>query len=754
MMLRKSIFTLLVLSSTAMSHAAASFDPATVLRQLTDEEKVALLVGVSSNGCNASGDVGRLEKNAMGAAGATHAVPRLGVPSIILADGPAGLRINPTRKGENRTYYCTGFPVGIHLASTFNPQVVRKVGAAMGNEVLEYGVDVLLAPGVNIQRNPLCGRNFEYYSEDPVAAGLTAAAFIEGVQSQGVGTSLKHFAVNSQEVNRLANDAIVSERALHEIYLRNFEIAVRKAGPWTIMTSYNYINGTHATECKWMLEDLLRGQWGFEGAVMTDWGGGYRMASAVAAGNDMIQPGADKYYNEILDALHDGTLSRQDLDRSVLRVLELVARSPKARGYVPGNNPDMASHAQVALEAAQEGIVLLKRNALPLASSGKIALFAVGSYDFIAGGTGSGDVHRPYVVNLQDGLKKAGFSMDEGVDAFYSEYMKEERSRTDVINKSLPWYVPHERALEACPAGVIKASAQTSSAAIVTFSRISGEGKDRIEGMDFELDGREIQLLKTVSEEFHACGKKVVVVLNICGAVQTASWRDMADDILVCWLPGQEGGTAVADVVSGRVNPSGRLPISFPMKYTDDPSSSDFPQIIPDKPFNYSHYRNFRDGRIRRDIKDIDYTEYKEDIFVGYRYYVTRDVEVAYPFGYGQSYTTFAWDGFSVKKSDDGAFVAKIKVTNTGECSGKDVVQLYVKAPSSSLEMPARELKGYAKTPLLAPGESAEMEIDVPEEYIAYYDPQRHGWITPKGKYTFIAARDAVTIVRKCTVCM
>jgi beta-glucosidase len=280
-----------------------------IVKELTLEEKAHLVVGANMKDRKMAGEVGYTEYIVEGAAGITYPVKRLGIPSIVLADGPAGLRISPTRKGDSRTYYCTGFPVGTHLAATWNDEIVRRVGEAMGDETKEYGVDVLLAPGVNIMRNPLCGRNFEYYSEDPLLAGRTAAALINGVESQGVGTSLKHFCANNQEINRLANDSRVSQRALREIYLRNFEIAVREAQPWTIMTSYNYLNGRYTSEDRGLLEDVLRGEFGFEGTIMTDWGGGLDAAAQVAAGNDMIQPGKPAHYEAIVRAVREGRLS-------------------------------------------------------------------------------------------------------------------------------------------------------------------------------------------------------------------------------------------------------------------------------------------------------------------------------------------------------------------------------------------------------------------------------------------------------------
>ena len=712
-----------------------------VIAAMTPQEKCILLVG--GRAAKAFNGIGLTEKGVPGAAGTVNGIPRLGIPQIVLADGPAGLRISPVREPESRTYYCTGFPIATMLASTWNPELVEQVGRAMGNEVLEYGVDVLLAPGANIHRNPLCGRNFEYYSEDPLLSGSMAAAMINGVQSNGVGTSLKHFALNNQELNRLANNAIVSERALREIYLRNFEIAVRKAQPWTIMTSYNYINGVHAAENHDILTDMLRGEWGFEGAVMTDWGGGYDVPGMIRAGNDMIQPGSESRYNILLESVKDGTLSMEDLDACVERVLKLIVKSPKFRGYQPSEAPDLQAHAKICKQAADEGVILLENHrALPIPAGTKIALFGVTSYDFIAGGTGSGDVHRPYVVDLKEGLANAGFTLDSPVDSFYTVFMALEKMRCKRINADSPWYIDRERAIEAVPVELIERSALTADAAVITFGRVFGEGKDRDYYHSYLLSAREQELLQRVSKAFHAQGKQVTVILNIGGLVEMASWKDLADAVLLCWQPGEEGGNTVASVLSGQVNPSGRLPMTVSVSYDREPSAGNFPQVFADKPFNYSFYRQIK-GHPYHTVKDIDYTLYDEGIYVGYRHFCTFDPKgVLYPFGYGMSYTSFSWSGMKVDQTPDG-WTVRVDVANTGKAAGKDVVELYVKAPGKDMDKPARELRGFAKTPLLAPGESCEVEISLSRDQLASFNEKTSSWQVEKGRYTFIAARDA-----------
>ena len=712
-----------------------------IVSLLTLEEKAAILVGCGSS---AFDGIGRNDIGVKGSAGATHAIPRLGIPSIVFADGPAGLRIDPTRPGTDKTFYCTGFPIGTMLASAWNPELVQEVGEAMGNEVLEYGVDVLLGPGANIHRNPLCGRNFEYFSEDPVLAGETAAAYINGIESNGVGACIKHFAANNQELNRLHNDARLSQRALREIYLKVFEIAVRKSQPWTLMTSYNYINGTHASEAPWLLTDILRGDWGFEGTVMTDWGGGYDTAAQIHAGNELIQSGSDARYNALIEAVRSGRLAMADVDRSVTRALELIVKCPAYRGYKHSDAPDLEAHAAVCRKAADEGMVLLKNDgALPAGPSGVTALLGVTSYAFIAGGTGSGDVHRPYVIDLQQGLSDGGFTLDKGLDEFYSAYMQDERWRCKMIDGNNSWVIDRERPIEALPADLIRQAAESADRAFVTFGRVFGEGKDRDLHYSYMLQDRELDLLRETSRAFHARGKKVTVILNIGGVVDVRSWEDLADAILICWQPGEEGGHSLADVLSGAVNPSGRLPMTISDAYEHEPSAPNFPRIYADKPFNYSFYRRLEGNKKDYTVKDIDYTDYEEDIWVGYRYFQTKAPRhVAYPFGYGLSYTTFKWSGLKVAAAD-GGYSVRVTVRNTGKVAGKDVVQLYVKAPGREMEKPARELKAFAKTPLLQPGESCTVEMFVSSESLASWDEKSSSWSVEKGRYRFIAARNA-----------
>lgn len=723
-----------------------------VVSAMTIEEKCTLIMGgraVSFNG------IGHTNTGVPGAAGVINGIPRLGIPTVVLADGPAGLRISPTREGDSRTFYCTGFPIATMLSSTWNLDLVKEVGVNMGNEVLEYGVDVLLAPGANIHRNPLCGRNFEYYSEDPFLSGKVTAAMIDGVESNGVGTSLKHFAVNNQEYNRLANNAIVSERALREIYLRNFEIAVREAQPWTIMTSYNFINGEHAAESQRLLTDILRDEWGFEGVVMTDWGGGYDDPAIVRAGNEMIQPGSDKRYMNLYNAINDGSLSMEYVDSAVERILSLVVKTPKFKGYKPSEAPDLKAHAEVCKRVADEGVVLLKNNsaALPVSLEKEIALFGVTSYDFIAGGTGSGNVNRPYIVDLKEGLSNLGVKLNQEVDAFYKAYMKEEEPRRKRIDGNNAWFIDSERAIEVIPEQLIEKAAVNSEAAVITIGRIFGEGKDRDYYHSYLLSKREQELIDRISRAFHKQGKKVTVILNCGGLVEMCSWQDKVDAVLMCWQPGQEGGNTVASVLCGKVNPSGHLPVTISTSYDKEPTADNFPQVVADKPFNYSFYRQIKSLKLPLNtVKDIDYTNYEEGIYVGYRYFNTFDRKaIAYPFGFGMSYTDFIFKDMKLEPAEGGWNVS-VKVTNTGKTSGKDVVQIYVKSPKGELDKPERELKGFAKTPELAPGESCVLTIFVSKESLASYHESKNAWVVDSGRYTFIAAQDALDNSLRATI--
>ncbi len=705
-----------------------------VVKAMTLEEKVHLLIGTGMAGFDGSeAVVGATRSLVPGAAGTTYPIPRLGIPAIVLADGPAGLRIDPTREGDEATYYCTHFPIGTLLASTWDTGLVESVGQAMGNEVLEYGADVLLAPALNIHRNPLCGRNFEYYSEDPLIAGKIAAAYVRGIQSNGVGTSIKHFAGNNQESNRMANNSIVSERALREIYLKGFEIAVKESDPWTVMSSYNYINGQYASESKDLLTDILRSDWGYRGTVMTDWFGGSDGAAQVTAGNDMLQPGLDKQYNQIIAAVKDGSLDEKLIDRNVKRILNLIVRTPRFKGYKYSNKPDLAAHAAVTRQSATEGMVLLKNdnNTLPLKPScKKVALLGCTSYDFIAGGTGSGNVNRAYTVSLLEGLQNAGYQLDAKLGSDYKAHIETERAKAENSDNPLAKFLPTPRPGEMTIDRARMADlAAANDVALITIGRNSGEFLDRTPA-DFDLSTAEKLLIESATQAFHSAGKQVVVVLNIGGVIETASWKDKPDAILCAWQAGQEGGNSVTDILAGRVSPSGHLTMTFPRSFVDHASSHNFPLEGAMSSFNFADHGQSTGKHL------WDYTPYEEDIYVGYRYFDSFGKDVSYPFGHGLSYTTFDIANPVVARKD-GKVNVTVDVRNTGTVAGKHVVQLYARAPEAkAANRPEQELKAFAKTAQLAPGETAKVTLTFDEADLAMFDAEASAWKVAPGTYS------------------
>ena len=703
-----------------------------VLKAMTLEEKAMLVVGgnrqIATTGDN-NGMVGAHAQRVPGAAGATQAIPRLGIPSTVLTDGPAGVRISPRRDNDANTYFCTGFPVGTALACTWNTQLVEEVGKCIGNEVLEYGCDVLLAPGMNIHRSPLCGRNFEYYSEDPLVTGKIAAAYVRGVQSQGVGTSVKHFAVNSQETNRMGVDEMVSQRALREIYLKGFEIAVRESAPWTVMSSYNRLNGPFTQENRELLTTILRDEWGFDGIVMTDWTGKRNTAAQIQAGNDLMEPGNESQIKDIVEKVKSGVLKEADLDICVRRILQYIVKTPAFRAYQYSNKPDLKAHADVTRRSATEGMVLLKNEgqALPMDGSKTISVFGITSYDFIAGGTGSGDVNKAYTIDLMQGLTEAGLKVNQKLADLYKSYQNYQQCQTAAGPARGGWFWGKAVLPEmAVGRPIISAQALESDLAIITLGRQAGEGSDRHEDGDFTLTDVERQLITDVCNAFHLAGKPVVVVLNMGNVIETASWKSMPDAILLAWQPGQEGGYSVADVLTGKAYPSGKLTMTWPNNLVDLPSSANYPNV-----------RTTAPGRRlgNEKVEFQDYTKHVEGINVGYRYFTTSPKSVSYPFGFGLGYTTFSYSKPVVKATKDG-LTASITVTNTGKRVGKEVVELYVSAPAGGLEKPACELKAFAKTRELQPNQSETLTMKISLYDLASYNEASQAWETAPGKYT------------------
>jgi beta-glucosidase len=705
-----------------------------IVKAMTLEEKVSLLVGQGMYvpGMPLPGSPSQpseAQKRMLGAAGTTNPIPRLGIPALVVCDGPAG--IHAFNSGKSRMYYATAWPTGTLLASSWDTSLLKKVGTALGGEAKEYGIDVLLGPGMNIHRNPLGARNFEYYSEDPIVTGFLASAMVDGIQSIGVGVSAKHFFANNQETNRNTVNAKISERAIREIYLKGWELMVKKSNPRTIMSSYNLVNGPYAAENYELLTTILRKEWGFKGFVMSDWFGGKNAVEMIRAGNNLLMPGTPQQKTAILEAVKSGKLDEKILDQNVIEMLGIILMSPIYKGYKYSDNPPLKENALIAREAAAESMVLLKNEGktLPISRETKLAVFGNNALDLIAGGTGSGDVNKMYTVPLNDGLYRAGFSLHTDLYLAYSNYLEEERRKKpkkslmeELMSPTVP--IPEMNvSIED-----IQKAANAADKAIIAIGRNAGEGNDRKETDDYYLTEKEKNLIREVSSAFHAKNKKVVVVLNIGGVIDLTQWRDQADAILLAWQPGLEGGNAIADILSGKVNPSGKLATTFPASYQDDFSAKNFPgKEFKDRPVP---------GMFGAKAYEAEVV-YEEGVYVGYRYYNTFGIKPAYEFGYGLSYTDFSYGNLKTSAPVmTSNLQVSVTVTNSGSVAGKEVVQLYVSAPAKKLDKPAAELKAFAKTRLLKPGESQEISFTLRPADLASFDSKTSSWIAEAGNYT------------------
>lgn len=716
-----------------------------LISRLTLEEKTNLVIGTGMAGFDflesVNPVVGATNYLVPGAAGTTTPLEKYGIPAIVMTDGPAGVRISPTRKEDNKTYYATGFPVGTLVACTWDVKMAELLGKTIGIEGLEYGSNVQLTPAMNIMRNPLCGRNFEYYSEDPVVTGKIAAALVNGMEGVGMATSPKHYAANNNETNRMSINVHVSQRALREIYLRGFEILVKESNPSTIMSSYNKINGTYTSADYHLLTTILRDEWGFKGLVVTDWFGGYSGLATlfsggagqsisslqIQAGNDLIMPGLIPQRDAIIKDIKEGKLKEGVLDLSVRRVLKLVFSSAKMRGYKYTDTPDLEAHAKVARQIASEGMVLLSNNgsALPLDKKIKnIAIFGSVSYNLVAGGTGSGDVHKAYTVSLAEGLQNAGYTIDKNISTVYIPYNTQVLAKVKEEQKKQPFPFAFNLGQPEINKEIIEKSAKTQDIAIITIGRQIGEFFDRKFDGDYNLSEAEQKLIDEVSQIYHTQGKKVVVVLNIGGVIETVSWKDKVDAILLAWQPGQEGGDAITDVLTGKVNPSGKLTMTFPVSYKDIPSSDNFPDTA-QKPIPES-------------------VSYKEGIYVGYRYFNSFGVKPAYEFGYGLSYTTFDYSNIRLSNTHfENELFVTVDIKNTGKVAGKEVVQLYLSAPQGTIDKPVKELKGFAKTKLLEPDETQTLYFHLTSKDLASFSTKELAWIADEGEYNIEIAASA-----------
>lgn len=712
-----------------------------VVAAMTLEEKAHMVNGIGTFwGGSASC---RNLRDIPGAPGGMYDIPRLGIPALYMGDGPLGLRISETRDWDSHHYYTTAVPVPLLLASSWDPELVYEGAQDIAEECRDYGVDVMLGPSFNLIRNPLGGRTHEYYSEDPLLSGEMAAAFTNGVQSVGIAASVKHFAANNQETNRNAVNSVISQRALREIYLKSFEIAVGKANPWTVMTSYNGINGDWTSESKELLEDILRGDWGYQGMVMTDWGGGVHPVAQMIAGNDLLEPGNEQAAKQIVEAVKTGTLDEAVLDRNVHRILELVVKSFSFKGYKFSNNPDLASHQALTRRGAAESSILLKNDsdALPFGAHVKnIALYGKTAYDVIPGGIGGNEYNSGnYCISLVEGLRLAGYTVDASLIKKYpkkqgmaSPFPFGPRQDADPDADKEPSFTADEF------------SAQTAGndIAVIVLGHVAGEGSDRTKPA-FYLNESERQLVKDVCSAYHQAGKKAVVVLNIPGPIEVESWKDYPDAILCVYQCGEQLGNSVADVLKGAVNPSGKLTVTFAKDIMDYPSSKNFPVAEQEAQMTGMMGNGMRFERKDRMTVDgernKDYTVYEEGVYVGYRYFDTFGIPVSYPFGYGLSYTSFDYSDAKISRDGD-RFTVSVKITNIGKYSGKESVQLYVSAPKGRLDKPVKELRAFAKTGLLAPGASETVSMTVSKEDLASFNGAKSAWETDRGTYTFHVA--------------
>lgn len=698
-----------------------------MVAKLTLGEKLDLLSGPGYGSANGAINV---KQDVPGVAGYINGVLRsadgIDIPALKLADGPAGVRINANRDGDSASYYATAWPIGSLLASSWDVKLVKAIGEAMGDEVRQYGVDILLAPGMNIQRNPLNGRNFEYYSEDPLLTGKIGAAMVNGVESNGVGTTIKHYFGNNSETNRNQINDIGEPRTFREIYLRGFQIAVDEAQPWAVMTSYNKVNGTYVNERRDAVTDLLRGEWKFDGLVMSDWFAGDVTNNAykqVLAGQDLIEPGNVK--EQLQQSIEHGDLDEAKVNEAAIHILTQVMKSPSYNQLAISNSPDLTAHAKLARQAGAESMVLLRNEAaaLPLSASSTLASFGINQINTYKGGTGSGDVNAASTTTIAQGLA-ARFPVYEALQSYYRDFYENNKVYHEGQFGAKGYYTCAEAPISGDLAALIANAATTQQAAVISIGRQAGEGADRSSGKgDYLLGDDERALIDAVSSAFHAQGKKVVVVLNVNGVIDTAQWGDKVDGILLAYMAGQETGHAVADVLSGAVNPSGKLAQSFPQSYASVPSAGTFPGEDTDG-----------DG-------EPDDLYYNEGIYVGYRYYNTFEQAVSYPFGFGLSYTSFSYTSPAIASNtleggSAGNLVLTATITNTGAVAGKEAAQVYVTAPEVKLKKPLIELKAFAKTAQLAPGASEQLSFTIPASILASFDEASNQWIVEPGRYS------------------
>ena len=660
-------------------------DPKELLAQMTLEEKVAMCDGK---------DFWHLK-----------GIERLGIPEIMVCDGPHGLRKKDyERKGSSLSASVPSicFPTAVTTACSWDPDLLEKMGKALGGKCLEEKVGVLLGPGVNMKRSPLCGRNFEYFSEDPVLAGELAASFINGVQSRGVGTSLKHFCANDQETRRMNGDSVVDERALREVYLPAFEIAVKKSQPWTVMNSYNKINGTFGSENAHTQTEILRDEWGFEGAIVTDWGACNERDDGLLAGNDIEMPSSSgSGARKILNAIQSGKISEEVLDERVLKILELIKKAADGaeKAAKEGFEFDEEKDHILAKEIAEQSMVLLKNDGiLPLDKSKKVAVIGEMAKTPRYQGAGSSQINPTHLDSAYDILVEAG------VDASYSQGYE----RTLAKAKKNPAHIAEA-------VGAAKA-ADTVLLFIGLTEDYESEGFDR---SHMKLPDAHIELVKAVS----AVNKNIVVILSGGAPVEFGWDNDSIRAILNSYLGGQAGAGAVVDIVLGNVNPCGKLAETYPEKLEDNPSINNFPG-------------------------NLATVEYRESVYIGYRYYEKAQQPVRYPFGYGLSYTTFEYSGLNLDKSEmdeNDTLSVSFRVKNTGSVAGSEIAQLYVGDRESTIFRPVKELKGFKKV-YLEPGEEKEITITLNKRAFAFFNVKTNDWCVESGDFDIYVGASSADI--------
>lgn len=639
----------------------------------------------------------------------TTGIERVGIPSILLADGPHGLRVQNViteELGMGGSRPATCFPPAVGLASTWDVDLLNRIGVALGRESRKLGVGVLLGPGINIKRSPLCGRNFEYFSEDPLLTGMLAAALVEGVQAQGVGTSLKHYAANNQEAQRMTVSAEIDERTLREIYLPGFERVVKQAQPWTVMCSYNRINGVYASEDPWLLTDVLRDEWGFDGLVVSDWGAVNVREDALKAGLDLEMPSSGgQGARRIRDAIESGDMTMEQLDTGVARVLRLVDQTIAGQALLRDGKPipeaDFEANHRLAIEAAHASAVLLKNDdsILPIDPNGEGSVAVVGAFATTPRfqGAGSSKVEPTQVDTALDKLR-AGLEGSAGqAGAREVVFAPGFELEADAVDDALV-----EEAVNAA----------RDAAVVVLFLGLpqssESEGFDR-DTMD--IPDHQVELLRAVVE----VNANTVVVLSNGASVALSGWVEEPKAILEGWLLGQGGGSATADLLLGTRNPSGRLAETIPLRLEHNPSFGAFPG-------------------------EHDQVVYGEGVLVGYRWYDTRRLEVSYPFGHGLSYTSFAYDALSVSVQDDHDGTAEVTtnvsvaVTNTGSVSGVETVQVYVADPVASVHRPEQELRAFARVSL-DPGQTKTVTLELDRRSFAFWHSDRSDWVVEGGAF-------------------